>query len=467
MSIFVDVEQKIIICITESNNPEVRGFLLSNTTPEDFGDDHASMGRKRINTLLQNGKTVPDALTFSQDTVFEKGTRTFLAGTPLLREECKRYTVEKAQALVDRLKLARNKRAWEDTLTKVAEITEGSVDETQMEEIAQEVESTLVTVRDGFNRQPLIHMGARKSEMEAKEILNDLLHYEASRFVSTGIQELDKRIFGFERGNLVTISATRGGGKSTMAMIMGINQYLRRNHNVCFVSMEMTEREFWRRMLSNISEVEHDKIRSAQFQSEKEKKTVKRAWAKFWKHGQDNNCTFTLWPINESFFTPMKMEAALAPFMYDCIIVDYITLFHGAGMETWKMQMEYSRYLALMAKRLQCVVIVITQMNDDERVKYGSSVEENTDYWLNWLWRKDKEQALCKSEVRLSKARHTKPQSLLGEFHLDVMNIECSKFDGLVLPEDPGRGKGGRGKGKRGGGEGNRTPGIFTSGNSA
>jgi len=426
MSVFTDIEQKIVITITETKNPDVRGYLLSNTTPNDFGDEHAANGRKRMDALLQQGKTIPDALTFSQDTVFSKGTQLFVGGSPLLREECKDYNLEDAKALVHRLKLARNKRAWEDTLVNVGKTTEGALDEKQLEDIANEVEKTLVVVRDGFNQQPLEHLGARQSEETAKTLLHEIIDQEAAQFVSTGIPELDKRIFGYERGNLVTISAPRGGGKSTMAMCNGIRQYLDRNHNVCFVSMEMTKKEFLRRLVSNISEVPHDSIRSGKYKSKEDLTKVKRTWSRFWHHGQKNNCTFTIWAVSESFFTPMKMEASLAPFMYDVIIIDYITLFHGGKLETWKMQMEYSRYLAQMAKRLQCVVIVITQMNEEEKVKYGRSVEENTDYWLNWRWREEKEAELGKAEVRLQKARHTKPQRLLGDFHLDVMNIQCS-----------------------------------------
>ena len=94
-------------------------------------------------------------------------------------------------------------------------------------------------------------------------------------------------------------------------------------------------------------------------------------------------------------------------------------------MDTWKMQLEYSRYLKLMAKRLNCVIILITQLNDDERVKYGQGIEENADYWIWWPWRDDQEKETGDVVLRLAKARHAKPGRVDAKFTLDVMRINA------------------------------------------
>lgn len=138
----------------------------------------------------------------------------------------------------------------------------------------------------------------------------------------------------------------------------------------------------------------------------------------------------------------MKLESYLAPFMYDVILVDYVTLFHSAGEDTWKMQLEYSKYLKAMAKRLGCVVVLLTQLSDEERVKYGKAIEENTDYWLWWRWREDEEQETGDVELKLAKARHTSPRKFPAKFMLDRMKIETEGLLPYGTSVDGGKGIG-------------------------
>ena len=111
--------------------------------------------------------------------------------------------------------------------------------------------------------------------------------------------------------------------------------------------------------------------------------------------------------------------------MYDVVIIDYITLFDSKGMDTWKMQMEYSRYLSLVAKRLNCVIVLLSQLSDDERIKYGRAILENTDYWLWWPYGEEEEET-GNVELRLAKARHGRRARIQAKFMLDIMSIETA-----------------------------------------
>jgi KaiC/GvpD/RAD55 family RecA-like ATPase len=236
---------------------------------------------------------------------------------------------------------------------------------------------------------------------------------------------LDEHLHGFERGNLVTLSAPSSGGKSTMATVMSINQYLRSNHNVCYVSLEMNENELLRRIVSNISKIEHDKIRVTKYLTKAERQNAGKAFKLWHQHGKASNCCYTIWNPRDTSFTPQKLETSLAPLMYDIIIVDYITLMDSRGLDTWKMQMEYSRYLSVVAKRLNCVVVVLSQLSDDERIKYGRAILENTDYWLWWPYGEEEEET-GNVELRLAKARHGRRARIQAKFMLDIMSIETA-----------------------------------------
>lgn len=421
------IEQMLLMCILQTRNPLVRSYILSETTAEDYGTTYGKEIRKRMDVLLSLGKNLGGAAEFAEDPALSKPAAEFIKGTAKKRVKSGKVTKDRATSLVDRLRFYRNMRTLHTSIKQVNDLAVGNVDEAQMEKMTDVMEKTLVQVRAGFEKQPLTHMGKKQTDAEARKILEDLTTFVPGQFVSTGLPGLDRLIYGYERGNLVTYSATRGGGKSTMAMVSALNQYMLTNHNVCYVSMEMTKKEFWRRTLANLSQVPHDTIRYPKYMSAAQRKQVGKAWKKFHKHGHRDNCTFSLWNPNDSRFTPQKMEAALAPFMYDVIVVDYITLFYTAGMKLWDMQLEYSRFLKQMAMRLNCVVVVLTQLNEEERVKYGKSIEENTDYWMWWRYG-DEEKETGDVELKLAKARHTASQRLMAKFLFDIMRIETQDY---------------------------------------
>jgi len=424
------VEQKLLICALETRSQRIKAQILTETDEDDYGTEDAKAIRKRMTTLLTLGKNLGDAEAFSEDPALTESQSTLIKATPAKRKSAGSYKKAEVVGLLEKLKTHRHIRIIYDAQQTINDIAAGAVDEEGIESIAQTMESALLGIRGGFDKQPLFHLGKRQTAAEAKKKLDDLLTFRPNRFISTGLKGLDNHVRGWERGNLVTISAPSGGGKSTMAMQMAINQYARTNRNVCYVSLEMSEDELIKRMLSCISGVLHNKIRYSKDLTTQERNLVSKNYRLFHKHGQRKNCTFTVWDVKDPLFTPQKLEANLAPYMFDAIYIDYITLMHGQGMDQWKMQLEYSRYFKGMAKRLKCVPVLLTQLSEEERVKYGKGIEENTDYWMWWKWGQEQEE-VKQTELKLAKARHTGKRMLTANMLFEKMRIETENVGGL------------------------------------
>jgi len=429
------VEQKLLICALQTRSPRIRAKILSDTSVEDYGSDEGIAIRKRINALYSLGRALGDAQTFSEDPALTPNEKAWIGATAAMRQEATEFSKDTVQQLIYALKMTKNIRQVYAAQRDINELAAGEIDEKGLAEIGSIMERTIVGIQEGFDQQPLLHLGGRQPTEEAQKLLDKVLAYDPKSFVSTGQQGLDDHLYGWEKGNLVTISAPRGGGKSTMAMVMAINQYLESNLNVCFVSMEMTKEEVFKRILSNISQVPHGTIRYSKSLRDEERRKVTEAFQRFHKHGHANNCSLTIWDVKDPFFTPTKLETSLAPFMYDVIFVDYLTLFYADNMDTWRMQLEYSRYLKSLAKRMNCVIVVLTQLSDEERVKYGKGIEENTDYWMWWKWREKEEQESGVGELRLDKARHAARRRIPMRFFLNVMNITTT-LSGSPNPEE-------------------------------
>ncbi len=186
----------------------------------------------------------------------------------------------------------------------------------------------------------------------------------------------------------------------------------------------------------------NSKIKNVKDLNKYQRREFKRALKKFFAHGRKNGCKFTIWDVSSGTMTPQEMEAALAGLKYDSIIVDYITLFKKGRMDLWEMQMEYSRFLKGAAKRMNAVIIVLTQLNDNDKVKYGTAVQENLDSWLKWQWREDEEGITNETEVRLALCRHAPTAKFPAYFKFSHSQIQ-------VFPAA----KGFSGKNKKGGGK--------------
>jgi len=421
------IEQMLLVCALETRSPRIRSSILTNTDEEDYGSEYGKLGRKRMNTLLSAGKSLGTAIDFAEDAAISssKGAMAFFQTTEKRRKEAGKFNLTRVEQLINQLKTYRQVRTIYRVQHDVNSITEGNVEELDIEKVRNAWEGGLSGLQGTFDKQPLLHFGNRQSDDEAKRVFQDLMEYKPTQFVSTGLEALDKHLHGFERGNLVTVSAPSSGGKSTMATVMSINQYMKSNHNVCYVSLEMKENELLRRIVSNISRIPHDSIRFSKYLTKEERKITGKAFSKWHSHGKNNECCYTIWNPNDTSFTPQKVETSLAPLMYDVVIIDYITLFDSKGMDTWKMQMEYSRYLSLVAKRLNCVIVLLSQLSDDERIKYGRAILENTDYWLWWPYGEEEEET-GNVELRLAKARHGRRARIQAKFMLDIMSIETA-----------------------------------------
>ena len=421
-----EVEQKLLICALETRSKKIRAHIIGETDVDDYGSDVGLIIRKRIDTLLSNGKALGSATDLAEDPAVSSSKKAvaFLRATATKRIKAGKFKLEAVQELIRTLKRFRTIRNIYDMQQQINKQMEGNVDEEDIEKTVHAIEKAITEINTGSEKSSLTHYGKRQSTEDAKARLNKLLEFSDRQFISTGLDALDQHLHGFERGNLVTISAPRGGCKTMVGMAMSLNQYFNDYRNVCFVSMEMEEIELERRIVSNISQLEHDIVRYPKDLTDEQKLAIKNAVKKFHTHGVKNKLDYSIERPRERKFTPFKLETIVKPYKYDVILVDYITLFDNMGKDQWAAQMDYSRYLKTMASSLNCVVIALSQLSEEERVKYGKALEENTDYWIWWRWREDEEQQHGNVELRLAKARHAQARKFHAKFRPHVMTVE-------------------------------------------
>lgn len=421
-SVDINLEQRILLSILEHPKKKVRLKLLAETTPEDFGSDWGRECREVMDRQIEMGKGLGTALDFASMPSLSREAANWIKGTPKRRRRAVRRTLEQVDALSHQLKKVRRIRSGLEGLEQASTfLMKERVTEKDLISFRGILEDTLLQTQEGSKRQPMLHIGAGQSKEELQEMVDQTLADRHELFVTTGMKALDEAYGGFAKGNVVTISANSGGGKTALALNLAA-EMARSGLRTHYCTLEMTKQETVDRVTANIAQVPHDHIRLGTC-SPVEKKKVTKSWQKFRKQARKRNGRLSIWDTKEEEeFTPQQLELSIKAMKYDVVIVDYITLFSSKHSDTWKMQMDYSRYFKKMAKRLGVVIILLTQLNEDDQIKYGKSIKENTDYWFYWKYGEDEEDD-DQIEMKTGKARHSKKKSIQLTMQLDTMTI--------------------------------------------
>ena len=178
--------------------------------------------------------------------------------------------------------------------------------------------------------------------------------------LTTGFMDLDKKLSGFHKTDLILVAARPAMGKSAFSLNLAQNAAIKAGASVAVFSLEMSKEQLMLRMLSAESMVDLGKIQVGNLNEEE--------WSKI---------AGAMAPLSQSkiYFddTPgisvmemrskcrrLKMEKGL-----DLVLIDYLQLMEGDGRNESRQQeiASISRNLKIMAKELDCPVIALSQLS--------------------------------------------------------------------------------------------------------
>jgi len=226
----------------------------------------------------------------------------------------------------------------------------------------------------------------RNYNQAAEDAFNRIVNgsFEEAK-IRSGFEEFDRRTGGFHRTNLVIISANSGGGKSLMAVNMLIRQYLL-GYNTVLASYEMTSDEVLIRVLSNIAEVDMNRLQNNQL-TPAETDRVTAAWREFSLAGYDKGNNYhIICPKQETTVPEIGFRArSMKP---DILLLDYINLLgssSGTQDAQWQQLGDISRDAKLLANKLNCVVILLCQLNDTYELRYSKAIKDHANFVMGWI----------------------------------------------------------------------------------
>ena len=248
--------------------------------------------------------------------------------------------------------------------------------------------------------------------------------------ITTGFKDLNKKINGLQRTDLILIAARPAMGKTAFSLNLVQNAALKGDASVAVFSLEMSKDQLVQRMLSSQSHVELKKIKTGTL-DENDWPRIIDAMAVL----SNANIYIDDTPgikISElrSKCRKLKIEKGL-----DLVLIDYLQLMEGEGNNESRQQeiAKISRSLKIIAKELNCPVVALSQLSRapeqraDHRpmlsdLRESGSIEQDADIVM-FLYRDEYYHPDSESknigEVLIAKNRHGETGSVelvwLGE----------------------------------------------------
>jgi len=180
------------------------------------------------------------------------------------------------------------------------------------------------------------------------------------RGLSTGFTDVDRKLNGLNKTDLILVAARPAMGKSAFAMNLAQNIAVRAGGSVAIFSLEMSKEQLMLRMIAAESMVDLTKIQNGNL-NEKEWISIANAMAPL----SQSNVYFDDTPgisvmEMKSKCRRLKLEKGL-----DVVLVDYLQLMQG-DKRTENRQQEISaisRNLKMLAKELDCPVVALSQLS--------------------------------------------------------------------------------------------------------
>ena len=178
--------------------------------------------------------------------------------------------------------------------------------------------------------------------------------------ITTGFKDLNKKINGLQRTDLILVAARPAMGKTAFSLNLVQNAALKGDASVAVFSLEMSKEQLVQRMLSAQSNVELSKIKTGTLgESDWPRIIDAMAVLSEAKIHIDDTPGIKISEIR-SKCRKLKIEKGL-----DFILIDYLQLMEGDGKNENRQQeiAKISRSLKILAKELDCPVVALSQLS--------------------------------------------------------------------------------------------------------
>ena len=261
-------------------------------------------------------------------------------------------------------KIVNQKRVLRDLISASGEISALAWNETgNIDEILDEAEKRIFGVSQTSLIQEFQHIKPHLTEAFERF---DRLHKgdDVWRGIPTGFLDLDKRLAGLQKADLIILAARPSLGKTSLALDIARHAAVNEKMAVGVFSLEMSKQQLIERLIAAEANVDLWRLRTGQLSDE----------------GKDNDFDRIGQALNSLSSAPIYIDDAASPNVLqirtmarrlqaekglDLLIIDYLQLMQGTGRIENRTQevSEISRSLKNLARELNIPVMALSQLS--------------------------------------------------------------------------------------------------------
>ena len=228
-------------------------------------------------------------------------------------------------------------------------------------EIMEIAEKKIYALRNGNTGDSLQHIGTVL--VNVFDRLDELSRSDnAFPGLSTGLHDLDKKINGLNKSDLLLIAARPGMGKTSIALNIALAVAKKTDKTVAFFSLEMSREQLAMRLLSNESFVDNQKLVTG--------KLTEEEWTKIGIASSALSQTDIRVDDNPSISVAEMNAKCRRLDNLGLVLIDYLQLMTSAGTgqtsnnaNRVQVVSDISRALKIMAKELNVPVVCLSQLS--------------------------------------------------------------------------------------------------------
>lgn len=368
-----DVEAEMAVLGAMLKSSDARADVIGILRPEDFYLSEHQEIYKTMVAMEQKGTGVDITTVYSA--LRQRKTADLVGGiTYLSRLMDDAIVVSNAKYYADTVS---NKSKMRQLISEAEKIRESAYsDELPPEDILDSAEQRILEI-------------AHKTQRSSYEDINDVIFQNIKEIqelerqggeikgIETGFKEVDKILGGFQKTDLIILAARPGVGKTAWALNIAEHAAVM-GHKVMVFSLEMSNTQLGQRLLSMTSSVPLENIRRGDV-SVDEWESLSAAQDSF--YGVDMVVDET------SSITPMEMKNKCRRFKQekgglDLVIIDYLQLMSMGGYRIEQREKEIgaiTRSIKIMAKELDCAVILLSQLSRAPEQRGGDHMPKLSD----------------------------------------------------------------------------------------
>lgn len=357
-------------------------------------------------------------------------------------------TVPTAAHVLNYAKIVQKKRILRDLIESSYDIgLMGYNENEEVDELLDQAEKKIFSITQKSLNQNFISL--KDTLGEAFERIDKLSKYEgALRGLPTGFADLDSKLAGLQKSDLIILAARPSMGKSAMAVDIARNVSAQTKLPVGIFSLEMSQDQIVDRLISAQSGVDSWKIRTGKLSSS----------------GDNNDFTKIQQALSDLSECPIYIDDAATSNILQMramarrlqaekglglLIIDYLQLMEPRNSNAGEVQQvtEISRSLKSLARELEVPVLALSQLSRavEARIpprprladlRQSGSLEQDADVVLFIYREKERGQDIPSSVAEIIVAKHRNGPTGSVKLYFDEQRMTFKNLDKAHVDED-------------------------------